>query len=128
MDQGPKFTSRLIEETGKEHNIHYRKSTPYHLQENGQVEVTNQDIGNILTKSMRMNKKYWSKNLREAAWEYKITWKTTTMITPFELVYGKKAMLPIEFEYHTLRTSTELDMNLQLTKREILIQLNSLDE
>jgi hypothetical protein len=37
-------------------------------------------------------------------------------------------MLPIEFEYHTLRTTTELDMNLQSTQRERLSQLNSLDE
>jgi transposase InsO family protein len=41
MDQGPQFTSRLIEEIMKEHNIHHRKSTPYHPQVNGKVEVTN---------------------------------------------------------------------------------------
>jgi hypothetical protein len=33
--QGPQFTSRLIEEIMKEHNIHHMKSTPYHPQENG---------------------------------------------------------------------------------------------
>jgi hypothetical protein len=71
-----------------------------------------------------MNKKYWSKKLIEEAWAYKITWKTNTWITPFELVYGKKSMLPIEFEYHTLRTKTKLDMNLQSTQREILIYTN----
>ena len=60
-----------------------------------------------------MNKKDWSKKLIEATWPYKITWKTTTWLTHFELVYGKKSMLPIEFEYHTLRTTTKLDMNLQ---------------
>jgi hypothetical protein len=112
----------------KEHNIHHIKSTPYHPQANGQAEVTNRELENILTKTMSMNKKYWSKKLTEAAWAYNITWKTTTWITPFELVYGKKSMLPIEFEYHTLRTTVELDMNLQSTQREILSQLNSLDE
>jgi hypothetical protein len=75
-----------------------------------------------------MNKKNWSKKLTKAAWAYNITWKTTTRLTPFELVYGKKSMLPIEFEYHTLRTTTELDMNLPSTQREILSQLNALDE
>jgi hypothetical protein len=61
---------------------------------------------------MNMNKKYWSKKLTEAIWAYKITWKTTTGLTPFELVYGNKSMLPIEFEHHTLRTTTKLDLNL----------------
>jgi hypothetical protein len=37
-------------------------------------------------------------------------------------------MLPIEFEYHTLRTTAELDMNLQSAQKEISIQLNALDE
>jgi hypothetical protein len=112
----------------REHNICHRKSTPYHPQANGQVEVTNKDLENILTKTMSMNKKYWSKKLTEATWAYNITWKTTTGITPFELVYGKKAMFPIEFKYHTLRTTTELDMKLQSTQKEILSQLNALYE
>jgi hypothetical protein len=75
-----------------------------------------------------MNKKNWSKKLTEETWEYNITWKTTTWLTPFELVYGKKTMLTIEFEYNTLRTRTELDTDLPSPQREILSQLNTLDE
>jgi hypothetical protein len=37
-------------------------------------------------------------------------------------------MLHIEFEYHTLRTIVELDMNLQSKQRERLRQLNLLYE
>jgi hypothetical protein len=48
----------------------------------------------------------------EEAWAYNITWKNTKGFTPFKLFYGKKSMLLIEFEYHTLRTTSELDMNL----------------
>jgi hypothetical protein len=59
-----------------------------------------------------MNKKCWSNKLTEEEWEYKIPWKTTTGITPFELVYGKKSMLPIEFEYHIMRKIDDLYMNL----------------
>jgi hypothetical protein len=127
-NQGPQFTSRIIEEIMKEHNIHHRKSTPYHPQANGQAEVTNQELENILTIEISMNKKNWSKKLIEVAWAYNITWNTTTGLTPFELVYGKKVMLPIEFEYWTLRTITELDTDLPSTQREILSELNALDE
>jgi hypothetical protein len=78
---------------------------------------------------MSMNRKDWSKKLTKVVWEYNITWKTTTWLTSFELVYGKKSiLLPIEFEYDTLRTTTALDMNLQSTKKEKLNQLNALDE
>jgi hypothetical protein len=54
---------------------------------------------NILTKTVSMNKKNWSKKLIEATWAYNITWKTTTRLTLFELFYGNKSILPIEFEY-----------------------------
>jgi hypothetical protein len=127
-DQGTQFTPRLVGEIMMEHNIRHGNSTPYHPQENEQVEVKNRELENILTKIMIMNKKHWSKKLIEEAWEYNITWKTTTWITPFELVYGNKSMLSIEFEYHTLRTTVELNMNLQSAQKERLIQLNVLDE
>jgi hypothetical protein len=58
---------------------------------------------NIITKKVSMNKKKWSKKLTKETWTYNIIWKTTIGLTPFELVYGKKSMLPIEFEYHTLK-------------------------
>jgi hypothetical protein len=37
-------------------------------------------------------------------------------------------MLPIEFEYHTLRITVELNMNLSSAQKERLSQLNALDE
>jgi hypothetical protein len=78
MDKYPQFTSRLIEYIVKEHNIHRRKSTPYHTQANGQVEVTKKELENILTKTVSMKNKDWSKNLIEETWAYNITWNTTT--------------------------------------------------
>jgi transposase InsO family protein len=74
-DQGSQFTSRLIKKIMQQHHICQRKSTSYHPQENGQAEVTNKELENILTKTIIMNKKNWSKKLIEAVWAYNITWK-----------------------------------------------------
>jgi hypothetical protein len=90
------------------------------------AEVTNQELENILTKTMSMNKKYCSKKLTEIVWAYNNTWKITIGITPFELVYGNKSMLPIEFEYHTLRSVAELDMNFHLAQKQRLIKMCSI--
>ena len=57
-----------------------------------------------------------------------MTWKTTIGFTPFELLYGKVEMLPIEFEHKKLRTTLELDIELPIAQRECLLHLNSLDE
>jgi len=55
--------------------------------------------------------------LVEATWAYNTTWKTTTGFTPYELVYGKKALMSTKFEYNTLRMETQLDLDLSHTQR-----------
>eukprot|EP00253_Pinus_taeda_P007233 PITA_07233 len=74
------------------------------------------------------NRKDWADRLVEATWAYNTTWKTTTSFTPYELVYEKKAMLSIEFEYNTLRMAAQLDLDLSHAQSERLSQLNGLDE
>lgn len=55
-DQGAQFTSDLIATLVREYEIKHRKSSPYHLQANGKVEVTNQELKNILTKKVALHK------------------------------------------------------------------------
>ena len=43
-DGGPQFTSHLIKKLVEKYGIHYRFTSPYHPQENGQVESTNKVI------------------------------------------------------------------------------------
>ena len=82
----------------------------------------------ILTKVISRNRKDWTDRLVEATWTYNTTWKTTTGFTPYYLVYGKKALLSIEFEYNTLRMPTQLDKDLISAQEDIFLPLNGLDE
>ena len=118
----------MIEELLSHHKIKHRTSTPYHPQANGQVEVTNRALENILTKVVSSSRKDWVERLVEATWAYNTTWKTTTGFTQYELVYGKKALLSIEFEYNTLRMAAQLDLDRSHAQKEILFHLNGLDE
>ncbi len=127
-DQGPQFTSNLIAALIKEYEIHHQKSLPYHPQVNGQLEVTNWKLENILTKIVSLHKRDWVTWLPEVVWAYHTTWKTTTGLTPYEIVYGKKVVLPIEFEIKTLRTTLQLGLSLSNAQRECITQLHSLDE
>eukprot|EP00253_Pinus_taeda_P023207 PITA_23207 len=96
-DQGIQFTSSPIEDLLTHHKIKHNTSTPYHPQANGQVEVTNRALEGILTKVVRSSRKEWANRLFEATWAYNTTWKTNIGFTPYELVYGKKALLSIQF-------------------------------
>jgi transposase InsO family protein len=102
-NQGTQFTSHLVKAVTKQYQIQHRKSTPYHPQENGQVESTNKVIESILTKIVQLHHKDWDNILLEALWSYRITWRNTTEHTPYELVYGKQVLLPIEFQIKTFR-------------------------
>ena len=59
-----------------------------------------------MTKIVSNNRKDWADQLVEATLAYNTTRKTTKGFAPYELVYGKKALLSIEFEYNTLRMAS----------------------
>ena len=77
---------------------------------------------------MRSHHKDWAIRLPKVLWVYHITWQNTTSFSPYELVCGKTATFPIEFEIQTLRTALELNMDLDEAQKQRLNQLNKLDE
>jgi hypothetical protein len=72
--------------------------------------------------------KDWDHRLLEALWAYITTWRTTTGCTPYELVYGKRVLLPIEIDIKTLRTKIQLELDLAKSQKQRLLQINKLDE
>jgi hypothetical protein len=50
---------------------------------------------NILKRVVGENKKSWDSKIKYAMWADQITTKTSTGKTPFELVYGLEAKLPV---------------------------------
>eukprot|EP00253_Pinus_taeda_P016593 PITA_16593 len=107
-DQGSQFTSNLMEKLMEEYKIKHRKSTPYHPQENGQVESTNKVLERIITKTVHLHRRDWAEGLPEALWAYRTTWRNTIGHSPYELVYGKEVLLPIEFQVKTFKMAVQL--------------------
>jgi len=85
-------------------------------------------IEGILTKTVHLYRRDWAKILTEALWTYKTTWKNTTGHTPYELVYGKQVMFPIEFQIRTFKMAIQLGLDLSEAQKHRLEQLNELDE
>ena len=104
-DNGVQFqaeTTELLQKYGIEHH----KSSPYRPQANGAVEAANKNVKRILLKMIKTYKD-WSKYLPFALWGYRTTTRTATGQTPFSLVYGSEAVLPIETEIKSLRVVME---------------------
>ena len=111
-DQGAQFTSKLVRGIVEKYKIKHRKSSPYHLQANGQVESTNKILEAIMTKTVKQHRRDWSNKLLEALWAYHTTLKNTTGFSPYEMVYGKQVLLSIELQISTYRLAAELGMDL----------------
>ena len=61
-------------------------------------------------------------------WAYRTTWRNTTGYSPYQLVFGKEPIFPIEFEIQTLRTAQEVGLDLTEAQINRLQQINELDE
>jgi IS30 family transposase len=97
-DGGAQFTSHMIVGLMKKYGIKHRITSPYHPQENGQVESTNKVLENILTKTVASHRRDWVEKLPEALWAYRTTWRNTMGFSPYEIVYGKYPLFPIELK------------------------------
>ena len=93
---------RVMEEYGIEHH----KSSPYRPLANGAVEATNKNVKNILAK-MLVRYKDWAKKFPIALWGYRTSIHRSTGPTPYSLVYGSEAVLPIEVKIRSLRVLVE---------------------
>jgi hypothetical protein len=92
------------------------------------VKSTNKVLEAILTKTIHLHHTDWADRLPEALWAYQTTWRNTIGHTPYELVFGKQILLPIEFQNHTFRIAAELGLNLDEAHKQRVMQLNELGE
>jgi hypothetical protein len=82
---------------------------------------------NILKKVVGENKKSWDSKIKYAVWVDRITTKTSTRKTPFELVYGLEAKLPVNLQIPILRFAQQYDIDAEAIQGRIN-QLIELDE
>ena len=70
----------------------------------------------------------WSKKFPFALWAYRTSFCTSTGTTPYFLVYGMEAVLPIKIEIGSLRVTLEQQILEADWAQARLDQLNLLDE
>eukprot|EP00253_Pinus_taeda_P011525 PITA_11525 len=127
-DGGPQFAGNRIAETLNNYHVQHKMTTPYHPQANGKVESSNKIIETILTKTVASHRRNWAARLPETLWAYRTTWRSTTGHSPYQLMFGKQPIFPIEFEIQTLRTTQEVGLDLTEAQTNRLQQINELDE
>jgi hypothetical protein len=100
--------------------LRHDNSTPYYLQANGQVEAINKVIITMLRRMKGIHKKNWHTMLFSPLWAYRTSVKAAMGITPFRLVYGVEAILPIECEIPSMKLAIKLLPNTSAEEERLL--------
>ncbi|XXG88172.1 hypothetical protein AAC387_Pa12g0416 [Persea americana] len=74
------------------------------------------------------HKRDWSDKLPEALWAYRTTVRGPTHSTPFSLVYGCEAAVPLEVQIPSLRVSLQNEMTQESNVKLRLQELDNHDE
>ena len=125
-DRGAHFRGE-VDTLVQEYGIQHHRSSAYRPQTNGAVEVANKNIKRILRKMVETSRD-WSEKLPFALWAYRTSFRTSTGATPYSLVYGMEAVLPVEIEMGSLRVELEHRIFETDWARSRYDQLNLLDE
>ena len=101
-----------------------RYFTPAYPQGNGQAEAVNKVIVRGLKKRLDDAKGKWVEELPYVLWTYRTTPRRSTGETPFSMTYGAGAVIPLETDFLTTRTSlfNPKDNDEQLTRSLDLIE------
>ena len=98
-DQGREFEGQLFQEVCRLLRIHKIRTSPYRPQTDGLVERQNRTLLEMLSKYVRYQYSDWVDHLPFLVMAYNTSVHDSTGCTPFSLIYGREALLPIDLVY-----------------------------
>jgi hypothetical protein len=108
-DQGREFVNQINEElfrlTGTDHRI----SSAYHPQTNGLDERMNQTIKTSLVKYVNENQTDWDVHVSSVLFAYRTSVHDSTKYSPYELMFGRKPVLPVELQIPPFSSTSDDD-------------------
>ncbi|PKI76925.1 hypothetical protein CRG98_002712 [Punica granatum] len=120
-DNAKNLNNKIINELCEQFKVQHRNSTPYRPQMNGA------NIKKIIEK-MTVTYKDWHEMLPFALLAYRTSIRTSTGATPYSLVYGMEAILPIKVEIPSMRVLAESRLEEVEWAKQRYEQLNLIDE
>ncbi|XP_016165848.1 uncharacterized protein LOC107608618 [Arachis ipaensis] len=102
-DQGTMFTGQRIKNFATSKNITMVTLTPYYAQANGQVKAANKILISLIKKQIGKKPHTWHETLSQVLWAYRNSVRGSINTSPYKLVYGHDAILPLEINPNTIR-------------------------
>ena len=115
-DEGSHFANKVFAKLMSRYGIIHVMGLAYHPQSNGQAEISNREIKNILEKTVNPSRKDWSIKLDDALHAYRIAYKTPIGMSPYKIVFRKPFHILVELEYKAMWAIKKLNLISKLPK------------
>ena len=102
-DNGKEFYDKAMNRLCEQFGFKQYYSLMYNAPANGLAEAFNKTLCNLLKNIVSHTKRDWHEKMKEALWAYQTAYQTPTPATPYWLVYGVEAVLPLEQQVLSLR-------------------------
>jgi hypothetical protein len=93
--------SHQFSEFAESMKIKLLNSSRYYVQ----AKASNKVLIKIIKKRIKESPRRWHEKLSEALWAHRTSRHVAMKVTPFELVYGQEAVLPVEIGLQSLRVT-----------------------
>ena len=98
-DQGLQFESEVIRQTCKLLRIDKSRTTPYHPQSDGLIERFNRTLLQMLATCAETHPFEWEDYINKVCMAYNTSIQASSGYSPFFLMFGRTAHLPIDVIY-----------------------------
>ena len=88
-------------------NIKYHITAPYHLQSNGKVEQIIQTLKQGVKKLLNKDFKEYLRALQVATAAYNMVLHEATGFSPFQLLYGRDALMPDKLPFTEYKSNED---------------------
>ena len=95
-DNGTHFTAQIMDKLFQQLGVTHLYSTVYHPQTNGQIERFNATMDGKIAALCNERRTNWDETLQYVTFNYNTAIHATTKQIPFELMHGRKAILPFD--------------------------------
>ena len=125
-DGGPE-NQALTKELLERFNVWNVQVAAYHPQSNGLVERGHQNIVDALAKLTASSGKpgNWPAHLAAVSWVDRITFRKSTGMTPYRVVFGQECLLPVDIAMESWRVVDWLRVERAGNKRAELLALRA---
>ena len=108
-DNGRSFECKLIIELCALMGIDKTHTTPYHAESNGIAERFNKTLLDMIGTLPPEKKTAWKDHISTVVHAYNCTRHETTGVSPYSLMFGREARLPVDVEYNIMKADEDSD-------------------